>query len=226
MTHHHRLVDPTAMEQKHRCKFAMRDTVQSMASGQVGPAGVPVLCPVEEVPDREQGTVLTLSPSTEEANVKGVISRVIFVIVTLVQLMVTGVLGAAGECAAGRVMEGRRGGTAPVITRIPPMEEELVWGQTHRSRGATLTHVPWMEIGETGVAGATVLPLVEEVKRLGTDYVTVHCHLKVVVPVQEMLLRCPDAIYKHVQVGPSEPEEVLLEILMMLNLELLSLTPQ
>lgn len=214
------------MEQKHRCEFAVKDTVQSMASGQVGPAGVPVLCPVGEVPDREQGTAPTLSPSMEEANVKGVTSRVIFAIVTLVQPMVTGVLGVAGECAAERVMEGRCGGTAPVTTRVPPMEEELVWGRTRRSRGAALTCVPWMEIGETGIAGATVLPLVEGVKRLGNGCATVPCHLQVVVPAQVMLLRCPDAIYKHVQVGPREPEEVLLEILMMLNLELLSLMPQ
>lgn len=62
--------------------------MQLMAGGQVGPAGVPVPCPVEEVPDREQGTALTLSPSTEETDVRGVISRVIFAIVTLVQVSV------------------------------------------------------------------------------------------------------------------------------------------
>lgn len=59
-----------------------------MASGQLGAAGVPVLCLVEEVPDRERGTALILCPSTGEANVKAVISRVIFAIVTLVQVSV------------------------------------------------------------------------------------------------------------------------------------------
>lgn len=55
--------------------------------------------------------------------------------------MVTGVLGAAGESAVGRVMEGRCGGTARVITLGPPTEEEFVGGQTPRSRDATLTCV-------------------------------------------------------------------------------------
>lgn len=59
-----------------------------MASGHLGPVGVPVRCPVEEVPDREQGTALTLPPSMEEGNVKGVTSRVTFAIVTLVQVSV------------------------------------------------------------------------------------------------------------------------------------------
>lgn len=214
------------MVQKHRCKFVMKDTVQLMESGHLGPVGVPVPCPVEEVPDREQGSALILSPSMEAADVKGVMSRVIFAIMTLAQLTVTGVLGVAGECAAGHAMEGRCGGTAHAITLIPPMVEELVGGQTRRSRGATLTCVLWMEVGETGIVGASALPLVEEVKRLENGCATIQCHLKVGAPVQEMLLRCPDATCKHVQVGPSEPEEVLLEILMMLNLELLSLMPQ
>lgn len=56
--------------------------------------------------------------------------------------MGTGVPGAAGECAVGRVMEGRCGGTARVTTLDPPTEEELVGGQTPRSRDATLTCVP------------------------------------------------------------------------------------
>lgn len=51
--------------------------------------------------------------------------------------MATGVLGVAGECAVGRVVEGRCDGTARVTTRDPPMEEELVGGRTPRSRGAT-----------------------------------------------------------------------------------------
>lgn len=217
---------PTVMEQKHRCRFAMKDPVQWMASGLLGPVGVPVLCPVEEVPDREQGSALILSHSMEGADVKGVMSRAIFAIMTLVQLMVTGVLGVAGEYAAGHATEDRCGGTAHVITLLPPTEEELVGGQTPRSRDATLTCVLWMEVGEAGIVGASALPLVEEVKRLESGCATIQCRLKVVAPVQETLHRYPDAICKHVQVGPSEPEEVLLEILMMLNLELLSLTPQ
>lgn len=52
--------------------------------------------------------------------------------------MGTGVLGVAGEYAAGRVMEGRCGGTARVITLDRPMEEELVGAQTPRCRDATL----------------------------------------------------------------------------------------
>lgn len=226
ITHRPRLVDPTVMGQKHRCKFAMKDTVQFMGNGPLGPVGVPVRCPVEEAPDREQGTALTPSPSMAETNVKGVMSRVIFAIVTLVQLMVTGVLGVAGEGAAGHVAEGRRGVTARVTTLGPPTEEELVGGQTLRSRDATLICVLWMEVGETGIVGACVLLLVEEVKRPENGCATIQSHSKVVALVQEMLLRYPDAIYKHAQVGPSELEEVLLEILMMLNLELLSLTPQ
>lgn len=204
----------------------MKDTVQLMAGGPLGPVGVLVLCPVEEVPDRGQGTALILFPNMEETDVKGVMSRVIFAIVTLVQLMGTGVLGVAGEYAAGRVMEGRCGGTARVITLDRPMEEELVGAQTPRCRDATLRCVLWMEVGETGIVGAGVLLLVEEVKRLENGCATLQCHLKVVAPVQEMQLRYPDAIYKHAQVGPSEPKEVLLEILMMLNLELHSLMPQ
>lgn len=62
--------------------------IQWMASGPLGPAGVPVLCPVVEVPDREQGSALILSPSMEEADVKGVMSRAIFAIMTLVQVSV------------------------------------------------------------------------------------------------------------------------------------------
>ncbi|XP_029059113.1 semaphorin-5B-like isoform X1 [Monodon monoceros] len=81
-------MDPTVMEQKHRCKFAMKDTVQLMASGPLGPVGVPALCPVEEVPDNEQGTALILFPSMEATSVKGVMCRVIFAIVTLVQVSV------------------------------------------------------------------------------------------------------------------------------------------
>lgn len=59
-----------------------------MASGGRGPAGVPAVCPVEEVPGREHGTVPTRCHSMEEADVKGVTSRVIFVTVTLVQVSV------------------------------------------------------------------------------------------------------------------------------------------
>lgn len=62
--------------------------MQLMASGPLGPCGVPVLCPVAEGPDREQGPALTLFPSMEEANAKAVMSRVIFAIVTLVQVSV------------------------------------------------------------------------------------------------------------------------------------------
>lgn len=59
-----------------------------MGNGPLGPVGVRVRCPVEEGPDREQGTALILSHSMEETNVKGVMSRVIFAIVTLVQVSV------------------------------------------------------------------------------------------------------------------------------------------
>lgn len=59
-----------------------------MASGRLGLVGVPVLCHVEEVPDREQGTAPTLCPSMEEGNAKGVMSRVIFATVTLAQVSV------------------------------------------------------------------------------------------------------------------------------------------
>lgn len=52
--------------------------------------------------------------------------------------MVTGVLGVTGAHAVGRVVEGRCGGTARVTTLDPPTEEELVGGQTPRSRDATL----------------------------------------------------------------------------------------
>lgn len=204
----------------------MRDTVQLTASGQVGPVGVPALYPVEEVPGREPGTVLTQCHSMEEANVKGAMSRVTFAIVTLVQPMVTGALGVAGEHAAGLATEGRCEGTARVTTHVPPMEEEPVGDQIPRSRGATPTCVLWMEVGERGIVGATVLCLVEEVKGCGSGYVTIRCHLKVAVLVQEMPPRSPDAIRRHVRVDPIEPEGVLLGILMMLSLELLSSMPQ
>lgn len=226
ITHHHRLAAPTVMEQKHRCTFAMKDTVQWMASGPAGPVGAPALCPVEEGPDREQGTALTLFHSTEEANVKGAMSRAISAIVTLVQLMVTGALGVAGGSAVGRAAEARCGGTARVITLDPRTEEELVGGRTPRSRDATLTCVLWMGVGEAGRAGARVLLLVEGVKRLENGCATTRSLLTAGAPARETPLRYPGAIRRLAQVGPSEPEEVLLEILMMLNLELLSLTPQ
>lgn len=226
VTHHRRLTAPTATEQKHRCKFAMKDIVQSTASGPRGPVGAPALRPVEEAPARGQGTALIPFRSMEGANVKAVTSRVIFAIMTLVQLMATGALGVAGASAVGRATEGRCGGIARVITLDPPMEEELVGGQTPRSRDATLTCVLWMGVGDTGIAGACVLLLVEEAKRLGNGCATVRSHLTAGDPVRETPLRYPDAIYKHAQVVPSVPEEVLLEILMMLNLELLSLMPQ
>lgn len=225
-THHHHLVAPTAAEQKPRCKCAMRETVQLTASGRLGPVGAPAQCPVAEEPGRERGPALTLHHSMEEASVKGVMSRVIFAIVILVQPMVTGALGAAGVHAAELAMEGRCEDTARVTTHVPPMEEEPVGGQIPRSRGATLTCVLWMEVGEHGIAGATVLSLAEEVKGCGSGYVTIQCHPKVAVPVQEIALRYPDAIRRHVQVDPSEPEGVLLGILMMLSLESHSLMPQ
>lgn len=59
-----------------------------MASGPLGAAGVPALCPVEEAPDREQGTAPILLPSMEATNAKGVMSRATFAIVTLVQVSV------------------------------------------------------------------------------------------------------------------------------------------
>lgn len=58
----------------------------------------------------------------------------------------------------------------------------------------------WMEVGEHGIVGATVLSLAEEVKGCGSGYVTIQCHPKVAVPVLEMPLRYPDAIRRHVQV--------------------------
>lgn len=220
------LMAPTVMEQKHRCKFAMKDTVLWMASGPAGPVGAPAPCPAEEEPGRGPGTAPIPPHSMEEAGVKGVMSRAIFAIVTLVQLMETGARGVAGESAAGPVTEGRCGGTARVITLDPPTEGEPAGGQTPRSRDATLTCAPWMGVGETGRVGARVLLLVEEAKRPGKGCATVQSHLTVGAPVRETPLRFPDAIYTLAQVGPSEPEEALLEILMMLNLELLSLMPQ
>lgn len=62
--------------------------IQLMASGQLGPVGVPAVCPVEEVPDKEQGSALILFPNMEEADVKGVMSRAIFAIMILVQVSV------------------------------------------------------------------------------------------------------------------------------------------
>lgn len=59
-----------------------------MASGPAGPVGAPAPCPAEEEPGREQGTALIPPHSMEEAGVKGVMSRAIFAIVTLVQVSV------------------------------------------------------------------------------------------------------------------------------------------
>lgn len=106
------------------------------------------------------------------------------------------------------------------------MEEEPVGVQIPRSRGATLTCVLWMEVGERGTVGAIVLSLAGEVKGLENGYVTIQYHLKVPVPVQEMPPKSPDATCRHVRVDPSEPEGVLLGILMILSLESLSLMPQ
>ena len=75
---------PRVLVTEHIC-FSL---IQWMASGLLGPVGVPVLCPVEEVPDREQGSALILSHSMEGADVKGVMSRAIFAIMTLVQVSV------------------------------------------------------------------------------------------------------------------------------------------
>lgn len=226
VTPHQPLVAPTVTEQKHRCRFAMKDTVQLMASGQRGPVGVPVPCPVVEVPDRGEGTALTLPPSMEEADVMGVMSRVISAIPTLVPPTVTGALGVAGERAAERATEGRCGGTARATTRVLPTGDELVGARTPRCRGAVLTCVLWTEAGETGTAGARVLPLAEEARRLAGGSATVQHQTKVAIPALGTPLRCPDAMCRRVQVGPHEPEEVSLGVLMMLNLELLSLMPQ
>lgn len=106
------------------------------------------------------------------------------------------------------------------------MEEEPVGVQIPRSRGATLTCVLWMEVGEHGILGAIVLSLVGEVKGLESGYVTILCPLKVAVPVQGMPPKSPDATCRRVQVDPSEPEGVLLGILMILSLESRSLMPQ
>lgn len=226
VTPHQPLVAPTVTEQTHRCRFAVKDTVQLMASGRRGPVGVPVPCPVVEVPDRGEGTALTLPPSMEEADVTGVRSRAISAITTLVPPTVTGALGVAGEHAAGRATEGRCGGTARATTRVLPTGDELVGARTPRCRGAMLTCVLWMEAGETGTAGARVLPLVEEARGLVSGSATVRHQTKVAVPVPGTPPRCPDAMCRRVQVGPHEPEEVSLEVLMMLNLELLSSMPQ
>ena len=56
-----------------------------------------------------------------------------------------------------------------------------------------------MEVGETGIVGAGVPPLVEEVKRHENGCATIQYHLKVVAPARAMLLRYPDVIYKYVQ---------------------------
>ena len=58
-----------------------------------------------------------------------------------------------------------------------------------------------MEVGETGIVGAGVPPLVEEVKRHENGCATIQYHLKVVAPARAMLLRYPDVIYKYVQVS-------------------------
>ena len=58
-----------------------------------------------------------------------------------------------------------------------------------------------MEVGETGIVGAGVPPLVEEVTRHENGCATIQYHLKVVAPAQAMLLRYPDVIYKYVQVS-------------------------
>ena len=58
-----------------------------------------------------------------------------------------------------------------------------------------------MEVGETGIVGAGVPPLVEEVKRHENGCATIQYHLKVVAPAQAMLLKYPDVIYKYVQVS-------------------------
>lgn len=113
-----------------------------------------------------------------------------------------------------------------MIIHVPPMEEEPAGVQIPRSRGATLTCVPWMEVGVRGIVGAIVLSLAEEVKGLESGYVTIQCPLKVAVPVLEMPPKSPDATCRHVRVDPSEPEEVLLGILMILSLESLSLMLQ
>lgn len=58
-----------------------------------------------------------------------------------------------------------------------------------------------MGAGEAGIAGDHVLPLAEEVKRLGNGCATIQSHLKVVAPAQETLLRCPDAMCMRAQVS-------------------------
>lgn len=214
------------MGQKRSCRSAGKDPVQLMASGQCGRAGVPALCPAVEVPGRGGGTALTPHPSMVAMDVRALTCKVPFAMVTHVQRMVTGAPGVPGEHAAGHVTEGRCGATARVTTHVLPTGGELVEGQTPRCRGATPTCVLWMETGDTGTGGASALPLVEEVRRLGDGSATVQRHRKVAVPVQGMPPRYPDAILRRVQVGPSEPEEVLLETLTTLNLALLSLMPR
>lgn len=102
------------------------------------------------------------------------------------------------------------------------MVEEHVQGLTRRYRDVTLTCALWMETGEHGKLGSDALLLVEEASRPEHDCALIQPPQMVDVLAQETLHSFPGVTSKHVQVGLHVPEEVLLEILMMLNLELLS----
>lgn len=102
------------------------------------------------------------------------------------------------------------------------MVEEHVRGLTRRYRDVTLTYALWMETGEHGRLGADALLLAEEGSRPARVCALIQLPPTVDDLVQETLYSFPGVTYKPVQVGLHMPEEVLLEILMMLNLELLS----
>lgn len=91
----------------HRCRSATRDNAQWMESGLPGPAGVPVLYPVEEAPGRGQRTAQTQPLSLEGTNVKEMTYRLTSATVTPAPFMATGVHGVVGELAAEHAMEAR-----------------------------------------------------------------------------------------------------------------------
>lgn len=205
-----------------RHKAAMRDTAQLMAAGLTGPAGVPALCPVVGVPGSVPGIALILFPSTEEPPAKGLIPRVIFATRTLVQFMVTGVPGMAGAYAAGHAVVATCVGTAHATAPGQPMVEECAGALTLRFNAAIWTHVLWTGAGGAGRAGAAALHPVEVGRRLASGTATTPHPPGAAVPARAMTHKSPGATHRPVQEGPSKPEEVLLETLMMLNLELLS----
>ncbi|KAL7984810.1 hypothetical protein Chor_003380, partial [Crotalus horridus] len=163
------------------------------------PAGVPVPCLVEEVPNREQEIAQTHLQRMVDSDVKGMIFRLAFATLTSAPHMETGARGATGGLAVKHVTVVIREDIGFVTILIHLMEEEPVWGLIHRPRGVVASYVLWMETGVHGSLGVHVQLLVVLGKRSDHDCATIHLSLTMVVLVLEMRRKYPGVTFRLVQ---------------------------